>query len=48
MVFNGEAKRIAMVGSLGSINHSDDDEVVTSEDEDPPEGEGPWFNAVGD
>lgn len=44
MVFNGQAKRIASIGSM-KINHSDDDDVVTSEDEEPEEGEGPWFNA---
>jgi hypothetical protein len=45
MVFNGDAERMATIGSM-HVNHSDDDEVVGSEDEeDPKEGEGPWYDS---
>jgi hypothetical protein len=48
MVFNGMAQRISVTGNL-SFNRSDEDEVSTTGDEEEvPEGSGPWYGEPND
>ena len=42
LVLNGMVKRVGTVGTL-TMSTEDLDEVLEDEDEDPPEGEGPWL-----